>query len=125
MKSLFQSPKFKKLQSEWYKKLKVAGFEDAETQKGALKEWHSFRFNKNSSNLTIQEMQETATYYTKAEHLLNSFEFKSELHKTIWKLHSEGKSYREISDLLPSLNLKPLQSTQIGVIIQEIRQFIV
>ncbi len=84
------SNEFKKLQAEWYEKLKP-DFEDIENEKG-LKAYAFFEYNKRIRH----RIEATTEYYRLATHLLNEPVFKNKKEKTIWELHSEGLSIRDI-----------------------------
>lgn len=83
----------KKLLTQWRKKLKASGFDDAEAA-GGLKRYHSFDFVKNYSSKAFEEHQE---YYALAGQHLYSHKFDSIKDKTVWRWHSEGMSSIEIS----------------------------
>lgn len=87
---------FKELESEWYSKLKEAGFNDIEDTKREdrpLKEWHISRF-RNSSNDVRNRFK--AEYYIEASRFLEEFDFKNDKERVVWQLHSAGHSTREI-----------------------------
>lgn len=88
---------FIQLKALWYKKLKDTGFKDIETFSGYIKDWPSQRIQRDFSPEKIQERQE---YFRAASQLYWEHEFDSVLEKSIWQLHCEGKSYREISETL-------------------------
>jgi uncharacterized protein YdaT len=88
---------FKKLQAEWYKKLKDEGFKDIEdtnSENEFLKDWHSSYFQTRHTPL---DFEANAEYYRRATALLNGYEFASELERSVWALHSDGVSLRKIA----------------------------
>lgn len=92
---------FKKLQNQWYKKLKASGFEDAEEtikvdgkEYQTLKSWSNFTFSK----VTQPNWEAKSEYYTAASSFLHEHSFSSEQERHMWELHSEGVSYRDIVD---------------------------
>lgn len=90
------------LQKEWYQKLKESGFKDAEQESAQnaepyLKEWHSCYFSERHHPTVFQIKHE---YFYRAEQFLNDHNFSSETEREIWRLHSEGVSYREIAKRL-------------------------
>lgn len=89
----------KALQKLWYEKLKSEGFDDIEDGP-YLKEWDSFYFQTRHEPQSFSLKHE---YYYLAEHFLTSFEFKSEIEKEIWRLHSEGLGFRDISKAIKRL----------------------
>ena len=83
------SPEFKKLQKQWDKKLKDAGFDDIEQRDGKLKVW-SDRFHK--SGIEISGPAKFA-YYRAAGIFLNDYAWPSVIDQAIWAKHADGKSY--------------------------------
>lgn len=88
----FQTKSFKNLKKEWYKKLEQSGFKDAETEH-YLKEWDSHYFQ---SRIEPDLFDIKQTYFYQAEQFLQTDSFDSNLDREIWRLHSDGLSYREI-----------------------------
>lgn len=106
MSKFYETDKFKKLNAAWYKKLKGIGFKDAEQQtvlkkaygsplatEDRLKTWSS-SFFRGRYNQTQYEARET--YYRLAGQFLNEHSFENELEHKIWKLHSDGLSFKSI-----------------------------
>jgi hypothetical protein len=93
-----------KAQKKWYLKLKKTGFVDIEQNEDTIKlsSTQFFYGTKNGVryNEKMASYEGKLEYYRLAEHFLNDHEFKNEIEKKIWELHSEGKSYREISKTL-------------------------
>lgn len=95
MSKFYKTKEFKSLEKEWYRKLAKEGFDDAEdTSKDyrPLVAWHSFRFSKT----TVTQRDALDLYYHRAKELLSTYEFKCNIHRLIWELHSEGYSKRKI-----------------------------
>lgn len=103
----------------WDKKLKESGFEDIECRKtGLLKQWSGKIFygstlitddnfldkinkiNKKFGYGSLTYKESEVEYFRLASQCLHDKEFKSEIHKNIWELHSDGFSYSEISTKL-------------------------
>lgn len=87
----------KSLQDEWDQKLRDSGFEDIEDRhspREMLKTWHSTQF---ARRFNKERFDARRDYFDRATHFLHSHPFRSVLEKTIWELHSEGKSLREIA----------------------------
>lgn len=107
----------KKLQREWYKKLKDEdGFEDIEDTNHPgmpLKTWHSHKWK----NTPPEKFAATEIYYDKARELLNTYEFESPTHLKIWELHCDGLSKRKIEKVL-SQEAESYKRESIGLIIQ-------
>jgi hypothetical protein len=113
----------KKLIAEWDKKLKESGFQDVEDRKtGLLKKcggdelWEPNSFNNFGVSWQEQEertlknikfsgkgystfvwKQSQAEYYRLASIMCHDGVFKTDQEKTIWVLHAEGFSYRQIA----------------------------
>ena len=92
-----QQPKtkeFKELQDEWYEKLKKEGFNDIETDEDNLKQWESYIFSRYDENLIPFKTE----YFRLAGQFLHTHKFKSKKLRKMWKYHSEGYSFNEISE---------------------------
>lgn len=115
-KSPFQTPEFQALFAEWNEKLSRTRFQDAEDfslPEPALKSWHSFRWRDDGSRA-----QEAKDYFDLATDLLNTFPFRSALHRRIWVLHCEGLSVRSIAQ---SIGRRKLRKSQVHWIIRVIQ----
>lgn len=111
-------PEHKSLEVIWYQKLKEDGFKDIEdtSMEGRpLLCWHNFKF-KNIPNIKIESSK---IYYEKAKTLLMNHIFENETEKTIWSLHSEGLSKRQIEKVIQNSE-KPYKREMIGKIINKI-----
>lgn len=96
-----RSKKFKALFRDWNEKLEKSGFKDIENMRYAepkLKVYERASF----SSVCPSVAASTLNYYTQAEALLEVYPFQNPIHKTIWQLHSDGLSIREIATLLNS-----------------------
>lgn len=82
----------KKIQAEWYQRLKDEGFDDIETSF----QFHSSYFR----DLAPKLMLEKGAYFSKASAFLNDFDFDSQLERDVWEMHSKGDTIREISRTL-------------------------
>jgi hypothetical protein len=83
----FSSKDFKRLQSEWYKKLSESGFSDLESPKDPDAKLQKEARIKNYS-------LERETYFSLAENFLERSKL-TPLESSIWALHAEGLSLRE------------------------------
>jgi len=80
-----------KLKRKWNKKLIESGFYDIENEDGSFKnEIHS-----RTVDYALKDAREE--YYYKAQDFLNSGKFANLLEYTVWKMHAEGISYRNIA----------------------------
>lgn len=85
------SPSFRKLQKQWYKKLKEEGFKDIETVGFYMRSAINLRAVATKDREAIQE------YYSNATSVLYETEFDNEKDKKIWELHCEGLSVRKVA----------------------------
>lgn len=93
----YANREFKKLRKYWYEKLRSEGFQDIETDSGHLIESHSaYQFSRRISFKSIS-YESTRDYFFWAESQLLLGKFQSESDKLIWKLHSDGRTTREIA----------------------------
>lgn len=81
----------KKLQNQWYKKLKTQGFEDIEYDSQHLKSYAL-----SWSSVEPEVFKANQRYYELAGQLLESHPFESIKDKTIWRYHTQGLTEREI-----------------------------
>lgn len=98
----FQSPKFKKLQKEWYGRLKDEGFQDAETMREdtmTLKSWHSLYFFSRYGD-SPEKIQMGKRYFDLASAFSHEYKFTSEIEKKVWSLFSEGTPCYQIYQIL-------------------------
>lgn len=124
----------KQLTDKWYAKLEKEGFDDIENRQGQLKSYHSTKFIKNivtydkmldKKVFTQQRFQEavrskmdaTAEYHRLAEHFLHSHDFQSNIQHEVWRLHTEGESYRDIAEILKKKRFKAINKDKVQIII--------
>lgn len=110
----------KALQKIWYARLKEEGFRDIEYQHNdLLNQYESTYFHR---FYTPEEFQENLDYYRAACHFYwNYKDFKTELEKEIWRLHSEGISRRRISVHFLQHNLK-ISDSSVQLIIAKLKK---
>lgn len=88
---------FKELKAKWDQKLKESGFEEIENGP-FLKLWHSTYFY---AMYSVEEIEENQQYYRMAADFYWRYrDFKSDLHREVWRLHSEGYSRRKVAQIL-------------------------
>lgn len=87
-----------KLKAEWNKKLKDSGFEDIERADGTLKPEVDYRSLDGTRGNGLKDARQE--YDDIVQHFLNHGNFTNLVDYTVWKLHSEGMSYRDISNEL-------------------------
>lgn len=87
-----------KLKAKWNKKLADSGFEDIENADGSLKPEVDYRSMDSTRGDILHDGRQE--YYSIAQDFLNRGKFATLLDYTIWKLHAEGMSYRDIGNEL-------------------------
>ena len=110
---------FKELEQHWYDLLKQNGFDDLEDTSRSgrpLKSWHDHKFK----HVLPSVSQLADDYYRAAEHLLLTYQFKSERDRLIWFYHSQGISKRKIARLLTISNHGAIGSDAVYKIIRKI-----
>ncbi len=115
----------KKQQDIWYKKLAASGFEDIEQDENLLKRWASSAFTGKVNGARYDEKKSaidaTEEYYRIAGHFLYEHKFSSAFERTIWEMHSEGKSLRDISKALRnSIKLMKTNKDNINPIVKKL-----
>lgn len=94
--SRFRGPEFKRLQAEYYAKLRAEGFKDIENVHGQLIDHQSVADFSQRANFKAGYMEITRDYYTWASSMVSLGQFVTRLDHHIWELHAEGKTSREI-----------------------------
>ena len=94
-----------KLQKEWYKKLKDDGFQDLEYCDRSMSPYDLLRGGSKFSPIhdtqtgkegAEVEFNATESYYMRARSFTHTGEFKTEIHKEVWRQFAEGLSIRAI-----------------------------
>lgn len=123
---------FKKLEREWYDRLKASGFddiEDTEKRNRPLKEYHSFYFPSADSEIRRAKRM---PYQAQVDNLRHSTMFKEvsglirasiqgftkKEVQMIWEMHCEGKTERAIASTLSC------SKTKIHKILEKYRQWL-
>lgn len=89
------SPQFKKLQDEWYKKLQDSGFDDIEHEDGKLRTGPNNNFESQVINASMHVEAKTE-YFRQAGFFLHDHKFQDDFDRLVWGLHTRGLSVREI-----------------------------
>lgn len=97
--SPFKGPDFKRLQREYYAKLKAEGFADIENEHGQLIDHQSAADFSQRANFKSGYMEITRDYFTWASSMVSLGQFVTRLDHHIWELHAEGKSSRDIQKI--------------------------
>ena len=115
----YEKPSFKEAEAQWYKKLKDEGFQDIEDTSRddrPLKVWDRSYFLK-LDDLSFAAKQ---SYYRQASNFLEQHDFKNEVQRRIWELHTEGISRRDIASKIKGL--KPTyKQASVGNILLSLR----
>ena len=88
-----KSKEFKALQRAWYAKLAKDGFKDIEWTENPESRHLSGRIKRNGD----VAFENRAEYYLIAERYLQNYYKLRHKDRFIWKLHTKGKTYEEIS----------------------------
>lgn len=112
----FSSPAFKKLQAKYYARLKDVGFRDIENKHGDLIDHQSVIDFGQRIGFRSELIDNIRDYFTWASSMVWHGRFENKRDRRIWALHAEGKSYREIADIVP------LSQQWIGRSIKRIRE---
>lgn len=94
---------FVNLQKRWYKKLKKLGFHDLESFDSKGDFWPLLSGDK--TKITEARLI-NAKYYEYAKDFYHKHSFRDEYEQTVWELHSEGHSLREIEAKLKETGIK-------------------
>lgn len=107
----------KDLQDKWNKILKDEGLE-IESPSGMLGEYSRSKFQqKGYYKYHKVQAESNEEYYRLAGHFLHDYEEFTEFEKTVWALHSDGLSHRDIETLLGNVG-----RTKVGVVLKELTQ---
>lgn len=92
---------FLELQAKWYKRLKVSGFKDIEDF--SPKYGNSPYVTRSCNDLSKKYDQNTYNYYQSCRDYLVSGNIASKIDESIWEMHTNGESLREIANNLKDL----------------------
>ena len=96
-RQLTNTPNFRKLQKEWYEKLKKSGFEDIEHFKNGdmvpkiLSPKDAVRMG-----VSMEQIEDGFEYYRSAGIFLHEYKFASEFDRKFWEMHASGSFIIEI-----------------------------
>lgn len=100
---------FRKLQKEWYQKLKESGFEDLEHFKmGDMVPKILALKDAARMGVSVEQIEDGFEYYRSAGIFLHEYCFATELDRKIWEMHSNGAPLIEIkldTEIRPLLKL--------------------
>ena len=115
-KAFYETEEFQKLKAEWDQKLEESKFVDIE---------------KNDTETMIQpevfnqfkrRYNGSANYSDLCQAILRSYQFKKPWHKTIFELHAEGKSCREIENWFETNLDRKVDHSTVGRIVERIKR---
>jgi hypothetical protein len=107
---------FSKLKAEWYKKLKLQGFNDIEYEDGSI----ACSVPTGYRNKVVYQQEIVRDYYYMCYHFLHEHQFETQLHKIIWEYHTDGMSIRNIAETLKKAKIKVLNKSQIDRIVRKL-----
>ena len=104
-----EHPDLRALRRTWYAKLRAHGFNDIEdVEKDMLKTWTASGWaptvggTNTRTQLTHSASRysraHAAAYYRMAGSFLHEHQFEKKWHKRVWRMHSQGQSYKTISE---------------------------
>lgn len=106
-----KSCEMRTLQRQWYRKLEAEGFENIEYEGGELKALPA-PGHLRSDSLTPEDYDAHAEYYQRAAVFLRHHRFAADLDRDIWRLHSEGGTFRDIAQQLGTYTRKVNDTVQ-------------
>jgi hypothetical protein len=112
-----RNDELKKLQKEWYAKLKKAGFDDIEYEDGSLRS-AAPRSPMQKDPLIREAIQE---YYYMANQFLHTHTFESKREQIIWEYHANGIGSADIVKVLKKVRIK-LHESRVRAIIVKLRK---
>jgi hypothetical protein len=112
-----KSKELSKLQKIWYSKLKKEGFEDIESFDKTMEPRDMLKGNQSISKWMKQQESGNEDYYTAARAYIHTYKFSCAKHKKMWALHSEGKSFRVISE-----SIKDMSYAQVKYAVTQIKR---
>lgn len=116
--SQFKTKEFLKLKKKWYNKLDKDGFKDAEhPEKDQLLRYDDQYFKAESDPVRFAAKQQ---YYQNAAQFLWDYNFPNDETKLIWQLHSEGKTYKQISEELKRRRVKRSSAGRAYLVVKEL-----
>ena len=93
----FKGPKFKALQAQWRQLLRESGFKDIEDEEGRLIDHKSPCHISRLIGFRAGIWEDVRAYYYWASDMARRGQFQDDRDRTIWILHSEGYSSRQIA----------------------------
>ncbi len=120
-KPFHKTKEFLKLKKEWDEKLEKAEFDDIDPKDNddtTVIEPQKFT----ASNRKRQYDHGSPGYYEMCHAILRLFKFKKEIHKRIFELHTEGKSEREIADIVQKETKRKYDQKSVNYVIKTTRE---
>ena len=99
MSSPFKTKEFKELEQKWYSKLASKGFKDLERRDKSGREEGRLKTDplENIPHFyNVEQFQIKEEYYRMAGQFLHEYKFKTSIERTIWGMHTQGVSVRNI-----------------------------
>lgn len=108
----------RKLKQIWRKKLEQSGFSDIEDARDRIRDHKTLQDLYKICGFRSGSMESIRDYYFWATEKFHHGDFETDMDKTIWGLHSEGKSTREIERIIR------LEQSTIAKYIRRIRHYL-
>ena len=115
MPNPFQGPDFKELLTKWNERLKLEGLKELNDFHGSQWQTHG----KDNHRPTLDQIRDKQRYYDLAKQVLQTFLFRTTLHRRMWELHCKGFSYRKIANIMRA---KKFRKSMIHLKIKQIEQ---
>jgi uncharacterized protein YggL (DUF469 family) len=114
-KKFYETDEFKALNAKWQGRAKKSGFDDIDPGDTSVI---------NSQIISTQKTQYDGgnSYYEFCQIILREFRFQKEIHRTIFTLHAEGKSEREIQSWIKKNTMVNFSKTGIHDLIIRVKE---
>ena len=93
----YKGTEFRKLQNQWYTRLKQSGFDDIECDKAGLQD--SRYLKRHASTIKRVYCEATEEHYRRCRIHLEHHRFRIKTDKILFGWYADGESYRKIVDL--------------------------
>jgi hypothetical protein len=116
------SKEFQSLKDKWYLKLEQSGFQDIEFYNGeGMLRYDGYYFQ---DEYTPDQFLEKKKYFEQAKELLQRDIFLNKIERSIWELHSNGCSIKNIIVTLRKMGISPLCKDSVEKVLKEFKRFL-
>lgn len=116
-KKFYETPEFESIHKEWELKLEASGFQDIEKSEDG----YQLRKQIFDPDMEIKAQIEEETNKLSLEILAN-YKFDRDIDYVVFKLHTQGKTSREIADYLSRFSTKQLSFQQVAKILAKVKR---